>query len=157
MQQISSWCDSARDVPQGAATFRADGYGTGCPDRPPPSAPAREIPPVGIALSGDRQPRSATMEHTPRPATTGDAHGAHAGDDMHEHHGAHADHGGHAGHGAHDTHAGDAGHGGHAAHDTHAGHAGHGAHGDHGDHAAAFRDKFWVSLALAIPVVGFSP
>ncbi|WP_298325350.1 heavy metal translocating P-type ATPase [Haloactinopolyspora sp.] len=97
------------------------------------------------------------MEHTPRPATTGDAHGAHAGDDMHEHHGAHADHGGHAGHGAHDTHAGDAGHGGHAAHDTHAGHAGHGAHGDHGDHAAAFRDKFWVSLALAIPVVGFSP
>ena len=31
------------------------------------------------------------MEHTPRPATTGDAHGAHAGDDMHEHHGAHAE------------------------------------------------------------------
>jgi Cu2+-exporting ATPase len=31
------------------------------------------------------------------------------------------------------------------------GHAGHG--GGHGDHAAAFRDRFWVSLVLAVPVV----
>ena len=41
----------------------------------------------------------------------------------------------------------------HAGHD-HAGHdhAGH----DHGDHAAQFRDRFWGSLLLAVPVVAFS-
>jgi Cu2+-exporting ATPase len=36
------------------------------------------------------------------------------------------------------------------------GHDGHGAHGGHGDHAAQFRDRFWVSLGLAVPVVFFS-
>ena len=30
---------------------------------------------------------------------------------------------------------------------------GHAAH----DHAAQFRDRFWLSLLLALPVVGFSP
>ena len=29
-------------------------------------------------------------------------------------------------------------------------------HGGHGDHAAQFRDRFWWSLLLALPVVGFS-
>jgi Cu2+-exporting ATPase len=42
------------------------------------------------------------------------------------------------------------------------GHAGghsmsHGGNGAHGDHAAQFRDRFWWSLALAAPVVVFSP
>jgi P-type Cu2+ transporter len=51
------------------------------------------------------------------------------------------------------------------AHDTHAtsaaaghgpgGHAGHG-HEGHGDHAARFRDRFWLSLALTVPVVAYS-
>jgi len=36
------------------------------------------------------------------------------------------------------------------------GHAGHGNHGGHGDHAAQFKDRFWISLALAVPVVFFS-
>ncbi len=45
---------------------------------------------------------------------------------------------------AHDTHE-DPGEGG-----------GHEAHGGHGDHAARFRDKFWLSLLLSVPVVGFS-
>ncbi|HSK28260.1 MAG TPA: heavy metal translocating P-type ATPase, partial [Jiangellales bacterium] len=51
-------------------------------------------------------------------------------------------------------HAGDAGHadeaelGAHAQRADHAGHA---------DHAAAFRDRFWLSLALAVPVVLLSP
>jgi Cu2+-exporting ATPase len=36
----------------------------------------------------------------------------------------------------------------------HAGHAGHG--GGHGDHAAQFRDRFWLSLLLSIPVVLYS-
>jgi Cu2+-exporting ATPase len=29
--------------------------------------------------------------------------------------------------------------------------AGHEGHAGHGDHAAVFRDRFWVSLALAVP------
>lgn len=32
----------------------------------------------------------------------------------------------------------------------------HGEHGGHGDHAAQFKDRFWISLALAVPVVFFS-
>src|ERR1700686_179693 len=36
-----------------------------------------------------------------------------------------------------------------------AGHESHG-HGSHGDHAAQFKDRFWWSLVLAIPVVAFS-
>jgi P-type Cu2+ transporter len=51
-------------------------------------------------------------------------------------------------HGTHAEHHGDH-HGG--------GHMGHtGGHGGHGDHAAQFRDRFWWSLLLALPVVGFS-
>jgi P-type Cu2+ transporter len=52
----------------------------------------------------------------------------------------------------------------HAEADTHGGPAdgleGHGAHGGghgaHGDHAAQFRDRFWLSLALTVPVVVYS-
>ncbi|MGZ0151975.1 heavy metal translocating P-type ATPase [Kribbella sp. WER1] len=42
----------------------------------------------------------------------------------------------------------------------HGGHEGHGGphgHGGHGDHAAQFKDRFWISLVLAVPVVFFSP
>ena len=53
-----------------------------------------------------------------------------------------ADHGTHAEH--HGDHHG-AGHGG-----------GHMGHGGHGDHAAQFRDRFWWSLLLTLPVLGFS-
>ena len=41
-------------------------------------------------------------------------------------------------------------HAGHDAHDGHDGHAGH------GDHAAMFRDRFWLTLLLAVPVVVWS-
>src|SRR5215213_8543289 len=52
----------------------------------------------------------------------------------------------------------------HAEPDTHGGpaggHEGHGAHGGghggHGDHAAQFRDRFWWSLVLTVPVVVYS-
>jgi Cu2+-exporting ATPase len=47
-------------------------------------------------------------------------------------------------------------HAGHDTHGSHADHGGHGAHGGHGDHAAVFRRKFWLSLALTIPVVLYS-
>jgi Cu2+-exporting ATPase len=56
----------------------------------------------------------------------------------------------------------DSPHGHVAAHTDHAamGHqaTGHGGmgHGGHGDHAAQFRDRFWWSLVLAVPVVIFS-
>lgn len=53
--------------------------------------------------------------------------------------------------------------GDHAAEHQHVGHesmphAGHDhmGHGGHGDHAAQFRDRFWWSLVLAVPVVIFS-
>jgi P-type Cu2+ transporter len=47
----------------------------------------------------------------------------------------------------------------HAEPDTHGGPGGHGAqggHDGHGDHAAQFRDRFWWSLALTVPVVAYS-
>jgi Cu2+-exporting ATPase len=43
--------------------------------------------------------------------------------------------------------------------ETHAGHGdggGHEDHGGHGDHAAMFRDRFWLTLALSLPVVFWS-
>ncbi|MDQ4125165.1 MAG: heavy metal translocating P-type ATPase, partial [Actinomycetota bacterium] len=66
----------------------------------------------------------------------------------HDHRGTHGSHGEHAGHGSHGSHGG------------HHGHASHGSRGGHDAHAghdpARFRDRFWVTLALAIPVVLFS-
>jgi Cu2+-exporting ATPase len=50
-------------------------------------------------------------------------------------------------------------HGGHKGHDDHSGHeaqAGHGGHGSHAGHEIMFRNRFWVSLALSIPVLIFS-
>jgi P-type Cu2+ transporter len=38
--------------------------------------------------------------------------------------------------------------------DEHGGHGG--GHGGHADHAAQFRDRFWLSLVLTIPVVAYS-
>jgi Cu2+-exporting ATPase len=41
---------------------------------------------------------------------------------------------------------------------SHAGHdAGHSAHADHTGHEQMFRDRFWVSLVLTIPVLLYSP
>ncbi|MGA7307095.1 MAG: copper-translocating P-type ATPase [Rhodothermales bacterium] len=59
--------------------------------------------------------------------------------DGHEHHGDHEDHGGqHEGHGG--------------------GHDGHAGHGDHHAHMVAdFRKRFWVSIALTIPILALSP
>jgi P-type Cu2+ transporter len=44
-----------------------------------------------------------------------------------------------------------------AAHGHADAHGGPGGHAGHGDHAAQFRDRFWWSLALAVPVVVLSP
>jgi Cu2+-exporting ATPase len=45
---------------------------------------------------------------------------------------------------------------GHPAGAGHPDHAQHAGHGGHGDHVGQFRRLFWVMLALAVPVVGFS-
>jgi Cu2+-exporting ATPase len=81
-----------------------------------------------------------------------------SGEMDHEHHGGHGAQGGdhspatgqlspneHRQHAEPDTHGGPAG-----------GHEGHAAHGGHGDHAARFRDRFWWSLILTVPVVVYS-
>ncbi len=42
-------------------------------------------------------------------------------------------------------------------HDSHSnGHGGHGAHGGHEGHAEIFRQRFWISLLLTIPVLIYS-
>ncbi len=75
-------------------------------------------------------------------------------------------HDGHDGHGEpdrHDEHAGHdepEGHGGHNKHDKHGGrdtHEDHGGHDKHEGHSPGmFRDKFWLSLLLTVPVVFWS-
>ena len=42
-------------------------------------------------------------------------------------------------------------------HDDHAAGDGHEGHGGHDDHAAQFRDRFWLTLVLSVPVVIWSP
>jgi Cu2+-exporting ATPase len=44
----------------------------------------------------------------------------------------------------------------HVERDQHAGPDQHAGHGGHGDHAAQFRDRFWLSLALTVPIVAYS-
>ena len=57
---------------------------------------------------------------------------------------------GHDGHGApHDQHNSPA--------DTGSGHGTPAGHGGHGDHVGQFRRLFWIMLALAVPVIAFSP
>jgi P-type Cu2+ transporter len=57
----------------------------------------------------------------------------------------------------HNSRAGHDSFGGHGGHDKHAGHDSHGGHGGHDKHAghdpAMFRDRFWLSLILTVPIV----
>ena len=84
------------------------------------------------------EPRHDTHEAPMMSAAQG-THAGHEASAMHADHAVHGDH---------------AGHGDHAAHDAS---SMQGGHAGHGDHAAQFRSKFWWSLALAVPVVIFSP
>jgi Cu2+-exporting ATPase len=70
----------------------------------------------------------------------------------------------HAGHEQHVNHSGHTHHtpaatasvaqDAHSGHDSHSGHAGH---TDHTGHEAMFRQRFWISLALTVPVILYSP
>ena len=57
----------------------------------------------------------------------------------------------------HDKDAHHEAHEGHDEHADHEGHDGHVGHQDHTGHEEMFRKRFWVSLALSIPVLIFSP
>jgi P-type Cu2+ transporter len=90
-----------------------------------------------------------------------DAHDAPARD-------AHAGHERHGGHEGHDTAVATTTAGEHVGHDITtmpegrghddmaSGHKGHGAHVDHAGHEQMFRQRFWVSLLLSIPVLLYS-
>jgi len=80
--------------------------------------------------------------------STGHGHHEHADHGMHEHPSAAPEQ---------DAHAQPAGHEGHAGHGAHAGHGSHGGGHDHMGHVARFRRLFWIMLAIALPVVAFSP
>jgi Cu2+-exporting ATPase len=45
----------------------------------------------------------------------------------------------------------------HSEHGEHGAHSGHGAHVDHSGHEQVFRQRFWVCLALTVPVLLYSP
>jgi Cu2+-exporting ATPase len=66
-------------------------------------------------------------------------------------HSAHAEHGGGHSMDAMDHGQDHAGHGEHTAHEDHTGHV------DHTGHELLFRNRFWISLALTIPVLLYTP
>jgi P-type Cu2+ transporter len=72
------------------------------------------------------------------------------------------DHEGHREHqiSSHDEHAGHgdpADHGNHASHGDHASHGEHAGHDKHGGHSVAmFRDRFWLSVLLTLPILVWS-
>ena len=88
---------------------------------------------------------------------TDNEHSEHARHDVNAGHDAHPEPDGHAeqdayvGHSGHNDRAEHAGHDGHAGHDAHAGHDKHAGHS-----VAMFRDKFWLSVVLTIPVLFWS-
>ncbi|HEY2957561.1 MAG TPA: heavy metal translocating P-type ATPase [Actinomycetota bacterium] len=93
----------------------------------------------------------STHDQGPGPVAAG--HGHPTTEEQH-----HAEQPAHAGHAHRASHAVQehTGHGGQAQHTAHAENTAHASHTDHGDHAAQFRDRFWLSLVLALPVVAYS-
>ncbi|MDM8085320.1 copper-translocating P-type ATPase [Cellulomonas cellasea] len=89
---------------------------------------------------------------TPHQHHGDDSHSGHSGSEQHPAATAASDGSEQPHHGAAEAHVGHEA----ADHGDHGDHAGHAGHAGHGDHAAAFRDKFWWTLALAVPVVVFS-
>jgi len=78
---------------------------------------------------------------------------SHADHEMHVDSEKHIDHKNHQSHDVHQNHEGHQPDGG----DAHKEHDGHGAHADHTGHEKMFREKFFVSTLLSIPVLLFSP
>src|SRR5574341_950485 len=105
------------------------------------------------ALQEEQHPMPASHEHA--------MHGTHEGEQAmhagHEHamHGAHEHDMTHVGHEAHEK--AQPASALHAEHEGHEGMEAHQAHIDHTGHEGMFRQRFWVSLALSIPVLLYSP
>jgi Cu2+-exporting ATPase len=101
------------------------------------------------------QEHEAHEEHMGYPA-----HAGHQEHEAHEEHMSHPAHAGHQEHEAHEAHMSQpahAGHQEHEAHEAHEGHEDHAGHQDHTGHEAMFRQRFWIVLAISIPVLIFSP
>ncbi len=95
----------------------------------------------------DHAPAGSDASAVAEEGVRGLSHSGHAPHDMHEGHSS-GGHDEHADHGGHDEHADQGGH------DEHAGHEGHDKHAGHS--VAMFRDRFWLSVLLTIPVLVWS-
>jgi len=126
-----------------------------------------ENPPGAKQKNHDKQHEKNQEMHHAKPVDTDEMlHDAHLEPqlvDEHKHHESMAQgaHKGHAGHGEEESHAAHGKEGSHAAHQMEPGHKDHGAagHGGH-DHAqmiADFRRRFWISLAITVPILLLSP
>jgi P-type Cu2+ transporter len=112
----------------------------------------------GIGMTTDGRHQSGHAERQPAPLAAAGA-GGHQRHDEQRHHTGH-EHGG----GSRTEDRGRPARGDQSAHGdqvmSHAhggGHdGGHGGHGGHGDHAARFRDRFWLSVLLSVPVIVYS-
>ncbi|HUX31563.1 MAG TPA: heavy metal translocating P-type ATPase, partial [Thiobacillus sp.] len=58
---------------------------------------------------------------------------------------------------AHSSHLHEESDTGHAGHLHDGGDSEHGTHGHHAHMAADFRKRFWIALALTLPILGLSP
>jgi P-type Cu2+ transporter len=100
----------------------------------------------------DHQEDTALMQpHDGHKSHQQPAHPAGHSGGEHEMHDSHGDRGGHSQHRDHPGHSGQVEPG------QHDDHSGHGGHGSHAGHEIMFRNRFWVSLVLSIPVLVFSP
>ncbi|MBT4308843.1 MAG: heavy metal translocating P-type ATPase, partial [Anaerolineae bacterium] len=85
-------------------------------------------------------------------------------DDKHKHHDTREETNEYAAHQEHDQHEDHQVHGGHEGHQNHAdqsshkeGQDEHAGHTDHGGHEQMFRQRFWISSLISIPVLLYSP
>jgi P-type Cu2+ transporter len=106
----------------------------------------------------DHQEDTALMQpHDGHKSHQQPAHPAGHSGGEHEMHDSHGDRGGHSQHRDHPGHSGQVEPGQHDDHSGHGQQSGHGGHGSHAGHEIMFRNRFWVSLVLSIPVLVFSP
>ena len=100
--------------------------------------------------------KDTARDHRGEPARAATAD--HATNSSQSNHPSHPDHtSSRRGHPSRTGHADHAGHTGHTGHTAHAGHDKHTGHDKHAGHSPRmFRDRFWVSLILTIPILYFS-
>ena len=80
-----------------------------------------------------------------------ESHASHSADTGHDSHGSHSSRDSHSADTGHDSH------GSHSSRDSHSADSGHDSHDTHAGHdPGMFRDRFWLSLALSVPVIFWS-